>query len=83
MPGVTTLWNSVTSEDWDRIPLRLRNFFRFEKEIEYMENEYKETIEILSDEQLTKDLATGIQQIKENKLVDFETLKANVNTSAS
>lgn len=46
------------------------------------EKDYEETIKVLSDKQLSKDLATGIQQIKENKLVDFETLKAN-NTNAS
>lgn len=45
-----------------------------------MENEYKETIEILSDEQLSKDLAAGIQQIKENKLVDFETFNEDINS---
>ncbi len=36
----------------------------------------QETLEILTDEQLSKDLAIGIQQIKENKLVDFEDFKA-------
>ena len=48
-----------------------------------MENDYKETIKILSDKQLSKDFATGIQQIKENKLVDFETFKANINANSS
>ena len=38
----------------------------------------QETLEILADEQLTKDLAVGIQQIKENKLVDFEDFKAGL-----
>lgn len=45
-----------------------------------MENEYKETIEILSDKQLSKDIAIGIQQIKEDKLVDFDTFKADMNS---
>ena len=36
----------------------------------------QETLEILADEQLSKDLSTGIQQINENKLVDFDTFKA-------
>ena len=38
----------------------------------------QETLEILADEQLSKDLAVGIQQIKENKLVDFEDFKAGL-----
>ena len=38
----------------------------------------QETLEILADEQLSKDLAIGIQQINENKLVDFETFKAGL-----
>ncbi len=38
----------------------------------------QETLEILADEQLTKDLAVGIQQAKENKLVDFEDFKAGL-----
>ena len=38
----------------------------------------QETLEILTDEQLSKDLAIGIQQIKENKLVDFEDFKAGL-----
>ena len=38
----------------------------------------QETLEILADEQLAKDLAVGIQQIKENKMIDFETFKAGL-----
>ena len=38
----------------------------------------QETLEILADEQLSKDLAVGIQQTKENKLVDFEDFKAGL-----
>ena len=38
----------------------------------------QETLEILTDEQLSKDIAIGIQQIKENKLVDFEDFKAGL-----
>ena len=38
----------------------------------------QETLEILSDEQLRKDLATGIKQINENKLIDFEEFKAGL-----
>lgn len=38
----------------------------------------QETLEILADEQLTKDLAKGIQQAKENKLIDFETFKTGL-----
>jgi len=38
----------------------------------------QETLEILSDEQMVKDLATGIKQIKENKLIDFEEFKAGL-----
>lgn len=38
----------------------------------------QETLEILTDEQLSKDLAIGIQQITENKLIDFDTFKAGI-----
>ena len=38
----------------------------------------QETLEILADEQLSKDLATGIKQINENKLIDFEAFKAGL-----
>lgn len=38
----------------------------------------RETLEILADEQLSKDLAVGLQQIKENKMVDFDTFKAGL-----
>ena len=38
----------------------------------------QETLEILADEQLSKDLATGIKQINENKLIDFEAFKAGI-----
>ena len=38
----------------------------------------QETLEILADEQLSKDLSTGIKQINENKLVDFDTFKAGL-----
>ena len=33
----------------------------------------RETLEILTDEQLSKDLAEGIKQIRENRLIDFDT----------
>ena len=38
----------------------------------------QETLEILADEQLSRDLAIGIQQINENKLVDFDAFKARL-----
>ena len=38
----------------------------------------QETLEILADEQLIKDLSTGLKQINENKLVDFEAFKAGL-----
>ena len=38
----------------------------------------QETLEILSDETLSKNLALGIQQIKENKLIDFDSFKAGL-----
>jgi hypothetical protein len=37
--------------------------------------DYEETIEILDDKRLSKDLKIGIQQIKENKLVDWSELE--------
>ena len=38
----------------------------------------QETLEILADEQLSKDLAKGIQQVNENKMIDFDTFKAGL-----
>jgi prevent-host-death family protein len=38
----------------------------------------QETLEILADEQLSKDLAVGIQQINKNKMVDFDTFKVGL-----
>lgn len=38
----------------------------------------EETLEILADEKLSKDLKIGIKQIKENKLIDFDDFKAGI-----
>ena len=38
----------------------------------------QETLEILADEQLSKDLVAGIKQINKNKLIDFEAFKAGL-----
>ena len=38
----------------------------------------QETLEILCDEQLSKDLTVGIQQAKANNLVDFDSFKAEL-----
>ena len=35
----------------------------------------RETLEILSDEELSKNLAIGVQQIKQNNLLDFDSFK--------
>ena len=42
---------------------------------------YKETKDILLDKQLSKDLEIGIKQIIENKLVDFDTFKEDMNST--
>ena len=42
---------------------------------------YKETLEVLSYKQLSKDLEKGIKQIIENKLVDFDTFKEDMNST--
>ena len=38
-----------------------------------------ETLDIISDEQLMSDLKIGIQQIKDNNLVDFDTFRKEIN----
>ena len=38
----------------------------------------KETLEILADEQLSHDLAIGIKQENENKLIDFDAFKTRL-----
>lgn len=35
----------------------------------------RETLEILSDEELSKNLTIGVQQIKQNNLLDFDSFK--------
>ena len=37
-----------------------------------------ETLEILSDEELSKNLAIGFQQIKQNNLLDFDSFKKSL-----
>lgn len=37
-----------------------------------------ETLEILTDEDFTSDLKTGIQQLKNNELIDFEEFKKSL-----
>jgi PHD/YefM family antitoxin component YafN of YafNO toxin-antitoxin module len=38
-----------------------------------------ETLEIISDEELMNDLRIGIQQFKDNELIDFDDFKKEVN----
>lgn len=38
----------------------------------------RETLEILSDEELSKNLAIGVQQIKQNNLLDFDSFKKSL-----
>ena len=38
----------------------------------------RETLDILSDEELSKNLAIGVQQIKQNRLVDFDSFKQSL-----
>jgi PHD/YefM family antitoxin component YafN of YafNO toxin-antitoxin module len=38
-----------------------------------------ETLDIISDDKLMDDLKKGIQQIKDNKLIDFEVLRNELN----
>ena len=35
----------------------------------------RETLEIFADGQLSKDLAEGVKQIRENRLIDFDSFK--------
>jgi hypothetical protein len=41
------------------------------REVDMDYKDYEETLGILADEKLSKDIETGIRQIKENKLIDW------------
>ncbi len=73
---ITSLENTMSYDDTISITSHGKEVFALIRWDTY--ESIQETLEILTDEQLTKDLAEGIKQVKENKLVDFDSFKAGL-----
>lgn len=74
---ITSLENTMNYDDTISITNHGKEVFALDS-LGYTYECIQETLEILADEQLTKDLSTGIKQINENNLVDFDTFKADL-----
>ncbi len=73
---ITSLENEIAYDDTITITNHGREVFALMKWDTY--ESIQETLEILTDKELMHDLQTGINQIKENRLVDFEKFKKNI-----
>ena len=73
---ITSLENEIDFDDTITITNHGREVFALMKWDTY--ETIHETLEILTDEELMHDLQTGINQIKENQLVDFEEFKKSI-----
>jgi len=73
---ITSLENTMNYDDTISITNHGREVFALIKWETY--ESIQETLEILTDKQLMKDLATGLKQIKENNLVDFDDFKKSL-----
>lgn len=73
---ITSLEHSMDYDDTISITNHGKEVFALIKWDTY--ESIRETLEILSDEDLSKNLAIGIQQIHQNKLVDFDSFKQSL-----
>jgi len=73
---ITSLENEIAYDDTITITNHGREVFALMKWDTY--ESIQETLEILTDKELMHDLQTGINQIKENRLVDFEEFKKSI-----
>lgn len=73
---ITSLENEIAYDDTITITNHGREVFALMKWDTY--ESIQETLEILTDKELLHDLQTGINQIKENLLVDFEEFKKSI-----
>jgi len=73
---ITSLENEIDFDDTITITNHGREVFALMKWDTY--ESIQETLEILTDKELMHDLQTGINQIKENQLVDFEEFKKSI-----
>jgi len=78
---ITSLENTMNYDDTISITNRGKEIFALIRWDTY--ESIQETLEILADEQLSKDLSMGIKQANENNLVDFETFKAGLQCTPS
>ena len=70
---ITSLEHTMDYDDTISITNHGREVFALIKWDTY--ESIRETLEILSDEELSEQLAVGIRQINQNKLVDFDSFK--------
>ncbi|MGI0529278.1 type II toxin-antitoxin system Phd/YefM family antitoxin [Treponema socranskii] len=70
---ITSLEHTMDYDDTIAITNHGREVFALIKWDTY--ESIRETLEILSDEELSEQLAVGIRQINQNKLVDFDSFK--------
>ena len=73
---ITALENTINYDDIISITNHGKEIFALLRWDTY--ESIQETLEILADKQLAKDLHTGIKQINDNNLVDFDTFKAGL-----
>lgn len=78
---ITSLENTMNYDDTISITNHGKEIFALIRWDTY--ESIRETLEILADEQLSKDLSMGIKQANENNLVDFESFKAGLQCTLS
>lgn len=74
---ITSLEDEMSYDDTITITNHGREVFALLKWDTY--ESIAETLEILSDDKMMKDLKTGIRQIKNNQLIDFDDFKKTIN----
>ena len=74
---ITSLEDEMSYDDTITITNHGRKVFALLKWDTY--ESIAETLEILSDDNMMKDLKTGIRQIKNNQLIDFDDFKKTIN----
>jgi PHD/YefM family antitoxin component YafN of YafNO toxin-antitoxin module len=74
---ITSLENELSFDDTISVTNHGKEIFALIRWDTY--ESIAETLDIISDEQLMSDLKIGIQQIKDNNLVDFDTFRKEIN----
>ena len=74
---ITSLENDLTDEDTISITNHGKEVFALLRWDTY--ESIAETLDIISDEQLFSELKAGLQQLKNNELIDFDEFKKSIN----